>query len=100
MIHKVWHCDISSLALHSKSLGYFGTLIARLAKQSSENSNAHAGTVKDARGSLAAQLKSLQRSAKASGLTFAIQVHLLPYPNKLESACSRCLLEQQKLGEH
>ena len=83
MIHKVWHCDISSLALHSKSLGYFGTLVAPLAKQSSEDSNVHAGTVKDARGSLAARLKSLQQSAKASGLIFAIQVHLLLYPKKL-----------------
>ena len=82
MIHKVWHCDISSLALHSKSLGCFGTLIACLAKQTSEDSHVHAGTVKDARGSLAARLKSLQLSEKASGLTFAIQVHLLPYPNK------------------
>ena len=98
MIHKVRHCDLSSLAPHSKSLGYFGTLIACLAKRSSEDSHVHAGTVKDARGSLAAQLKSLQRSVKASGLTFAIQVHLLPYPNKVSSACSLCLLEQQKLG--
>ena len=83
MTHKVWHCDFSSLALHSKSLGYFGTLIARLAKQSSEDSHVHAGTVKDARGSLSAQLKSLQRSVKAFGLTFAIQVHLLPHPIKV-----------------